>query len=465
MCSRASLQPEQTAYIFLPDEETESGKLTYQELDRQARAIASKIQTKLEPGDRALVIYPYHAGLEFIAAFFGCLYVGVIAVTSNPPRNQKAIAQLQERAVSSQVKAVLTTEEFLSQFQTELGQNFLVDRQFQQLALLATDKIASSLANDWSVPELTSNTIAFFQHTSGSTGVPKEVMETLECFTAAFASCGFQKEAFYPCYGMAEATLFVSGGDRAKLPVVKYVDRSALESNRVVEVNREHPKAKAIVGCGKTWLEQKIIIVDPATSIPYAGDRVGEIWVSGSGIGKGYWNQPQATQETFTAYLADTNEGSFLRTGDLGFIADGELYITGRLKDVMIFWGVYQYPHHIERTVQKSHPALRLNCGAAFAVEVGEKERLVIAQEVERNYLRKLNVQEIVETINKTVITEHKVDVYAIVLLKTGSIPKTSSGKIQRRACRKMFLENSLEVVGQWQQSPEQQDDVTAIFS
>ena len=131
----------------------------------------------------------------------------------------------------------------------------------------------------------------------------------------------------------------------------------------------------------------------------------------------------------------------------------------------MIFWGVYQYPHHIERTVQKSHPALRLNCGAAFAVEVGDKEKLVIAQEVERNYLRKLNFEEIVEAINKAVITEHQVDVYVIVLLKTGSIPKTSSGKIQRRACRKRFLENSLDVVGQWQQPPEQKDDITAIFN
>ena len=517
LCSRASLQPEQTAYIFLPDGETEAGKLTYQELDRQARAIASQLQTKLEPGDRALVIYPYHAGLEFIAAFFGCLYAGVIAVTCNPPRNKKAIAQLQERAVSSQVKAVLTTEDFLQQFQNALGPKLAIASQFQQLAVIATDKIDYSYANDWLLPELNSDTIAFFQHTSGSTGIPKGVMvthgniiynqqliqqgfqndeetvgvgwlpmfhdmglighviqplylgipsilispisliqkpvnwlraitryrgtcsggpnfaydllclkvteaqketldlsswqlaytgaepvlaETLERFATAFASCGFQKEAFYPCYGMAEATLFVSGGDRATPPIVKYVDRAALESNQVVEVNREHPKAKAIVGCGKTWLEQKIIIVDPETLIPCAAERVGEIWVSGSGIGKGYWNQPQATQETFAAYLADTNEGPFLRTGDLGFIADGELYITGRLKDVMIFWGVYQYPHHIERTVQKSHPALRLNCGAAFAVEVGEKERLVIAQEVERNYLRKLNVEEIGENIN-----------------------------------------------------------------
>ncbi len=183
-------------------------------------------------------------------------------------------------------------------------------------------------------------------------------------------------------------------------------------------------------------------------------EQVGEIWVSGGSIASGYWNRPEATQETFQAYLKDAQEGPFLRTGDLGFLLDGELFVTGRIKDVIIIRGQNYYPQDIEMTVQKSHPALRPNCGAAFTVEFKGEERLVIVQEVERTYLRKLDVNEVVGNIRQAVTAEHSLQIYAIVLVKTGSIPKTSSSKVRRHACRAEFLTCSLNVVEDWSQNP-----------
>jgi acyl-CoA synthetase (AMP-forming)/AMP-acid ligase II len=192
------------------------------------------------------------------------------------------------------------------------------------------------------------------------------------------------------------------------------------------------------------------MIVDPDSLRQCSDRQVGEIWVAGSGVGKGYWNQPEETQRSFQAYLADTGEGPFLRTGDLGYLDDNELFITGRIKDLMILWGRNKYPHQIEETVQKCHPALRPNCGAAFSLEFSGEERLVIVQEVERNFWRRLNVEEIIGAMRQAVAQEHMVDIYAIQLLKTGSIPKTTSGKIQRRTCRAKFLQGNLDVVGEW---------------
>ena len=156
------------------------------------------------------------------------------------------------------------------------------------------------------------------------------------------------------------------------------------------------------------------------------------------------------TEKTFNAYTADTNKGPFLRTGDLGFCIDGELFVTGRLKDVIIIRGRNHYPQDIELTVERSHPALRSNSGAAFSLDVNGKEELVIVQEVERTYLRSMNIDEVVGNIRQAITREHDLQIYAIVLLKTASIPKTSSGKIQRRACRSGFVAGTLNVVGSW---------------
>ena len=209
------------------------------------------------------------------------------------------------------------------------------------------------------------------------------------------------------------------------------------------------------MSCGRNPNDQKIVIANPESKTQCSDGQVGEIWVSGASVAQGYWRKPQETQETFNACLADNGERPFLRTGDLGFLLDGELFVTGRIKDVIIIRGQNHYPQDIELTVQKSHPALRPNCGAAFTVEVKGKERLVIVQEVERSYLRKLDVNEVVENIRQEVTAEHALQIYATVLVKTGSIPKTSSGKIQRYACRAKFLNGSLNVVKDWSENPQ----------
>ena len=278
--------------------------------------------------------------------------------------------------------------------------------------------------------------------------------KTLKQFGAKFSPCGFNYSAFYPCYGLAEATLLAAGGVKNQKPVIQGVKAAALEQNFVVESEISWSGSRALVGCGRPYrFDKKVALVNPSSLTRCKKGEVGEIWVSGESVASGYWNRPKATEETFQAYVADTGEGPFLRTGDLGFKLNGELFVTGRLKDVIIIRGQNHYPQDIELTAQKSHPALRSNCGAAFTLDLNGSERLVIVQEVERSYLRKIDVKEVVGNIRQAVTAEHTLQVDAIVLVKTGTIPKTSSGKIQRHACRTAFLNGSLNVVWDWNQN------------
>jgi acyl-CoA synthetase (AMP-forming)/AMP-acid ligase II len=255
---------------------------------------------------------------------------------------------------------------------------------------------------------------------------------------------------------MAETTLIVSGGDPSAPPILEIVQKAALEQNRVVLANSaKDALTQTIVGCGQPLQDLRVVIVHPETMTCCKPNEVGEIWVSGPSVAQGYWNRPEQTEQTFRAQVQDTGKGPFLRTGDLGFLHDGELFVTGRVKDMIIIRGQNHYPQDIELTVEKSHPALRSGCGAVFTVEVKGQERLVVVQEVERNYLRKLDVNEVVGSINQAVATEHGLQVYATVLVKTGSIPKTSSGKIQRNTCRSEFLSGSLNVLQDWSENPE----------
>jgi len=270
--------------------------------------------------------------------------------------------------------------------------------------------------------------------------------ETMERFAAVFESCGFRKVAFYPCYGLAEATLIASGGLKSEPPVVQTADGTALGQNCVEIVASTHANAQTLVGCGHTLTDQRVVIVNPDTFHQCPASEIGEIWVSGPSVAQGYWNRPEATAEAFQAYLADAGEGPFLRTGDLGFLQDGELFIVSRLKDLIIIRGRNHYPQDIERTVEQSHPALRSGCCAAFSVKVAGEERLVVTQEARRQ-ITELGLDEIIQTIRQAVAEEHELQVYSVVLLRARTIPKTSSGKIQRHACRSGFLSDSLDVV------------------
>jgi acyl-CoA synthetase (AMP-forming)/AMP-acid ligase II len=578
---RALQQPEHRTYTYLLDGETEADHLTYAALDCQARAIGALLQSCGASGERALLLYP--TGLEFIAAFFGCLYAGVIAVPLPPPNTaqpQRTLPRLLAITKDAGPSLALTTSLILSKVERLFAQA----PELQAMHWLATDNVTSSPAHEWQDPKASSATLALLQYTSGSTAVPKGVMvshgnllhnsaylaqaleltpdsasvtwlpafhdmglsngiiqplytagrcflmppqsflqwpvrwlqaisryratvsggpnfayelcarritpeqretldlsswvaayngaepvraDTLKRFAESFAPCGFRPSFSYPCYGLAEATLIVSGGLLRDEPIFCTTRTVSLEKNQVVEASEQQQNVRTFVGCGRAQLNTKIVIVDPESLTRCAPDEVGEIWVSSPSVAQGYWNRPEETERTFRAYLADTGEGPFLRTEDLGFLKDGELFVTGRLKDLIIIGGRNLYPHDIELTVEQSHPAIRPGCCAAFSVDVADEERLIVTAEVERRYQAAdrypqdgearsypkarplLDVEAVVRSIRRAVAEEHDVRVYTVVLLRTGRIPKTPSGKVQRRACQARFLDGTLDRPGE----------------
>jgi len=555
---RALHQGDDTGFRFLVDGERELVEWTYADLDRKARAIAASLQSMDLEGERALLLYP--SGLDFVAAFFGCLYAGVTAVPAYPPRRNRNMARIDAIANDAEAKIALTTFDVLERVQTMISDT----PSLQQIRWRATDQWDENLADRWQRPDVHGETMAFLQYTSGSTGTPKGVMlshanlmhnsamiayafehtrsgsgcfwlplyhdmgliggilqplymgkantlfspthflqkpvrwlkmisqtgctisggpnfaydlcvekvtaeqkttldlsrwalafngaepvraDTIDRFSKAFAECGFRREAFYPCYGLAEATLIVTGGFKQPPPVVKSFQNEAFEKNTVLETEPGAEDSREIVGSGGNLLDQQIVIAQPETFASLGDNRVGEIWVSGPSVAGGYWKRDDLTKEIFQARLSD-GRGPFLRTGDLGFLRDGELFVTGRLKDLLIFRGVNHYPQDIESTVQAAHEHVAHCAGAAIQVGEEGSEKLVLVQETVRR--RDLDFPSIIEAIRKKVAGTHELPVEAIVLIKTRSIPKTSSGKIQRHACRDGYLAGTLAAQATW---------------
>ncbi len=562
---RAHTRRAQTAYTFLADDGGAEQSLDYGELDFRARCIGAYLQTFGMRGERVMLLYP--SGLDYIAAFFGCLYAGAVAVPAYPPRLNRSLVRLQGIVADAQASMVLTTTNVFSRIESLLQEL----PELRKLRWALTDNLARDFSGEWHMPEVSGDTLALLQYTSGSTSEPKGVMvnhahllhnqsmirrlfgqdehsiivgwlplyhdmglignvlqplylgarcvllspvaflqrphlwleaitryrattsggpnfayelcarkvteeqraalnlstwgvaycgaepirhETLDGFARAFEPCGFRLEAMQPCYGLAESTLVVSGGKRKGAPVLKAVEAASLERHRVVQSEAGREGARIIVGCGYALAEQQILIVNPETAAECAPGEVGEIWLGGPSVAGGYWNRAADTEATFAAHLADTGEGPFLRTGDLGFLQDGELFVTGRHKDLIIIRGLNHYPQDIELSVERSHTALRPGCGAAFSVSGSEGERLVVVQEMDHR--RRAEAGAALEAIRQAVSEAHELSVAAIVLTKPGGVPKTSSGKIRRSACRQMFLAGELNEVGAWREGATQ---------
>jgi acyl-CoA synthetase (AMP-forming)/AMP-acid ligase II len=550
---RALRQPLDRACTWLEDGETREVHLTYGQLDRKARAVAAHLRERTRPGDRILLAYP--AGLDYVAAFFGCLYAGAVAVPVYPPRPNRSLGRLQAVIHDARPAAALTSGAVLAQVDACRADAPLL----QQLPWLDTATLDENAAGAWSPPALGRDSLAFLQYTSGSTAVPKGVMvthgnlqvnermiqesfehdagtvavgwlplyhdmglignllqplylgtrvvllspfaflqrprrwleaisrhrattsgapnfaydlcarrtppevrdtldlscwrvayvgaepvraATLELFAETFAPCGFRRSAFLGCYGLAEATLFVTGARPAQALAV---EAEALEQDRVVLAANQDPHARTLVSCGRPGAGTQVVIVDPQTNLSLPPGRVGEVWVRGPQVAHGYWGNPAATRDVFHGRLAGQDEGPFLRTGDLGFLRDGELFVTGRLKDLIIVDGRNHYPQDFEWTVERSHPALRPHGGAAFAVERDNAERLVVVHELERHGLG-VPREEILAAARKAVAAEHDVALFDLQLLRPGSLPKTSSGKVQRSLCRDLYLRGGLEL-------------------
>lgn len=564
--ARASDQSERPGYTFLADGESTELRLSYAEADLRARAIAAGVRDAGGmPGTRAIVVLP--PGLDYITAFFGCLYAGVVAVPVYPPdpwQLERTLPRLLAIVRDAGPVVALTISPFLGY----LGE--LTDRApelgvLRWLAVDAVDDAAAPLADAIPVdPEAT----AVLQYTSGSTSAPRGVMlshrnllhnsgliqrffrtspdtramswlppyhdmgliggllqplyagcrvwlmsplhfleepmrwlraidrlqitasggpnfaydlcvrrsdpgqaaqldlsswrvafngaepirpETLRRFASTFASSGFDAGAWLPCYGLAEATLIVTGsgglpGPGPAAPVLVRVDRAALE--RHVAVPCADGPSVDLVSCGHAAADQRIVIVDPATSLACAAGRVGEILVSGPSVAMGYWDRPEESDRAFGARVADRGDGPFLRTGDLGFLHDGQLVVTGRLKDLIIVRGQNHYPQDIELTAQRADPALRPGGGAAFLVTADDGEdRLVLVHEVGRR-AGELDVRHVTAKIREAVAQEHGLRVHTVALVPAGGMPKTSSGKIQRWLCRARFLSAELPEIG-----------------
>jgi acyl-CoA synthetase (AMP-forming)/AMP-acid ligase II/acyl carrier protein len=562
LAGQAAEQRDRVAYAFLDDRDGIS-EITFGELDRRARLIAARLQLELSPGDRALLVYP--AGLEFISAFFGCLYAGVVAVPATYPKPKRPMPRLQRIAVDCDAHVALSTAQTLTTLDPELLSNDAATNSW-----IATDELNSELADMWQSPNRSTHDLAFLQYTSGSTSDPKGVMvshgnlltnlecirqafglgeteedlesangvfwlpayhdmgliggiltpmymggrsvlmsptaflqrpmrwlqaihdyrttisgapnfayeycvrrtspeerasldlshwrlafcgaepiraETLTHFADAFRISGFKMAAFYPCYGLAECTLLAAGPDYRSEPRVLSVNRAALAEHRVAPACGE-PDAmlQKLVGCGSPVYQHTMVVVDRNSGAEIADGQVGEILIEGPSLAQGYWNRPEETEQVFGARV-EGREGRFLRTGDLGFFHDGELFVTGRVKDVIIIRGRNHYPQDIEQSAEGAHPAVLP--GAAFALTDDDGERLVVVHQLDRQF-RDADFQQIIQAIRRAIVEQHELDPYAIVLIRQTSLPITSSGKVQRNLCREQYLAGELKVVHAW---------------
>ena len=314
------------------------------------------------------------------------------------------------------------------------------------------DKIPAEEAG---ILDLSSITVLF----NGSEPVRKN---TIERFHKHFKEAKFSAKQFFPCYGMAETVLIITGGDYKANPVYFNADAKAIEHNKAIQAD-EGAETRYLTASGFPWMGMSVMIVNPETRQASPVGEIGEIWAKGGSVAQGYWNKPEETKNTFHAYLEGTNDGPWLRTGDLGFIYDGQLYVSGRLKDLIIMRGSNFFPNDIEHSVENCHEALRKNASAAFSMDINDEEKLIIIQEVERAYMRDFDADEIFESIRNAVFADQGIQPDIILLTKMGSIKKTSSGKTQRFAMRTVWKNKELDVLASWEKKADKEYISSAI--
>jgi 8-amino-7-oxononanoate synthase len=566
---RAVAEPERRVYSFLVDGEAHVETFTHAALDRVAKATAALLQDRTNPGDRVLLLLP--PGLDYVAAVYGCLCAGVVAVPAPPPspsRPERGIARLRKIVADSGTRLLLTVSAIggaIQQHAEGLG----------RLEWLAMDDLPEGVEQSWRHPSRSVDDLAVLQYTSGSTSEPNGVMlsqanllahlrylrrqlaltrdvegvlwlptfhdmglvggiflalfnghhvtlmnpwhflqrpgrwleamsrvgathtaapnfaldlcvrkttaeqreeldlrslrmvlsggeqvraDSIAAFVRAFAPAGLRPTALTPAYGLAEATLMVTTVPVDSAPKVGRFDARALLAGAAKvlpngEAQHERGPGRELVGCGGPDPATDLRIVDPRTGRGSGPGQVGEIWVRGPGVAAGYWNRPDLTARTFGAILGDTGEGPFLRTGDLGFVLEGELYVTGRLKDLIVIHGLNHYPQDIETTVERVHPALLPGGSVAFGTEIDGEERLVVVSEVDADPAPALDV--LAGSIQAAVGLEHGVHLHRLALIPPKSVPKTTSGKLQRGLTRQMLAGGEFGILLDWRRPSE----------
>ncbi len=550
---RAEAEPERAALRFVTDDDLGGGAINFGELDARARAIAVALQEKTEPGDRAVLLFP--TGLDYVTAFLGCLYAGVIAVPAYPPESTRH--QHQQRLLSiiadAEPSLLLTNTQLfepLSQAMAVIGANMPAGA---LPGLFSTDSVGLEQAESWQMPDIGPDHIAFLQYTSGSTSMPKGVQvthhnlvenealirhgfgitdedvivswlplyhdmgligcllqsvysgvlcvlmsprfflerpvrwlrvvshfggtisggpdfayrlcservsesdlaaldlsswqiafsgsepirdDTLAGFAEKFSPCGFKAERFFSCYGLAEATLFVTGGLRQQGITALQVDGESLAQN-IAKPGDD----SVVMGCGFAQPDHGVRIVDPVSLEDLAENAVGEIWATGPSIANGYWRNPEATAKAFV----EQDGQVWLRTGDLGFMRDNEMFVTGRLKDMLIVRGQNLYPQDLERTVEEEVEVVRKGRVAAYATNFDGMEGIGIAAEVSKKLQKLVPPNMLINAIREAVANIYQEVPQQVALLNPGTLPKTSSGKLQRSACRKGIADGSIE--------------------
>lgn len=560
---RAWLHPEKKLFTFLDDEGIESDQFTYLELWQRAQSVAAYLSIRTEPGDRVLLFYPQ--GLDFIVAFFGCLFSGRIAVPVSLP-NRRRVEKCVSVILDSGAKIAMAPQRTFEQ----IAESFKTTPASHLEWIIAEDVLISRLSPD--INDFRSNTdldnVSFLQYTSGSTSAPKGVMvtyrnialnlqmmrdswsltestdmvfwqphhhdmglimgqllpvllgnhtvimspntavrqpsiwlqaisryraqltggpnfiydlavnrysedslkgldlssweiapngadvvrpNTLQRFYDTYKKYGFKMETFMPCYGLAEGTLFVTGGPTRQLPKQMEVDKNALEQQRKVEVTHNSPDGKVLVGCGEPNWEIEVAIADPDTCRECAPGEVGEIWVSSRTVAAGYWRNEEATRKIFHGVLSNAPDKRFLRTGDIGFIGqDGQLYICGRLKDLIICEGRNLHPEDIEYTILQATDKLKGQSCAVFSYDKDDQRQAIVAViETDRDLMRSLanEAKQLRSVIGQSITDTHGIGLSQIVFIPPATLKKTTSGKVQRSLMKQLYLNGELEVL------------------